>query len=107
MGCVANIPSDQGNAVTCENGYVACVIILIPHRDRENTHIISAIINIAKDLDKDWPLVIEDHFYRKHEVFLEPGEIIFYESARLLHGRPYPLQGRGFANIFCHFTPVY
>ena len=81
--------------------------VLIPHRDRENTHIISAIINIAKDLDKDWPLVIEDHFYRKHEVFLEPGEIIFYESARLLHGRPYPLQGRGFANIFCHFTPVY
>ena len=81
--------------------------VLIPHRDRENTHIISAIINVAKDLDQDWPLVIEDHFYRKHEVFLEPGEIIYYESARLLHGRPYPMQGRSFANIFCHFTPIY
>tara|TARA_B100000902_G_scaffold113736_1_gene114861 strand:+ start:971 stop:2332 length:1362 start_codon:yes stop_codon:yes gene_type:complete len=81
--------------------------VLIPHRDRKNTHIISAIINVAKDLDQDWPLVIEDHFYRKHEVFLEPGEIIYYESARLLHGRPYPMQGRSFANIFCHFTPVY
>ena len=81
--------------------------VLIPHRDRKNTHIISAIINVAKDLDQDWPLVIEDHFYRKHEVFLEPGEIIYYESARLLHGRPYPMQGRSFANIFCHFTPIY
>ena len=80
--------------------------VLVPHRDRENTHIISAIINIAKDVEEDWPLVIEDHFYRKHEIFLEPGEVIFYESARLLHGRPYPLKGKSFANIFCHFRPI-
>ena len=79
--------------------------ILEPHRDRKNTHIISAIINIDQDLDESWPLIIEDHFYRKHEVYLEPGEIIFYESARLLHGRPTPLKGRSFANIFCHYTP--
>ena len=80
--------------------------VLIPHRDREKTHIISAIINIDKDLDKDWPLMIEDHFYRKHLIYLEPGEVVFYESARLLHGRPEPLMGRSFANIFCHFTPI-
>ena len=80
--------------------------VLMPHRDRKETHIISAIINIAKDVIDDWPLVIEDHFYRKHEVFLEPGEIIFYESARLLHGRPQPLNGKGYANIFCHYMPI-
>lgn len=80
--------------------------VLVPHRDREKTHIISAIINIDKDLDKDWPLMIEDHFYRKHSIFLEPGEVVFYESARLLHGRPEPLLGRSFANIFCHFKPI-
>jgi len=80
--------------------------VLVPHRDRENTHIISAIINIAKDVDEDWPLVIEDHFYRKHEIFLDPGEVVFYESARLLHGRPYPLNGKSFANIFCHYRPI-
>ena len=79
---------------------------MVPHRDRENTHIISAIINISKDVDEDWPLVIEDHFYRKHEIFLDPGEVIFYESARLLHGRPYPLNGKSFANIFCHYRPI-
>ena len=79
--------------------------VLVPHRDRKNTHIISAIINIAQDIDEEWPLIIEDHYYRKHKVYLEPGEIIFYESARLLHGRPDPLKGRSFANIFCHFSP--
>ena len=80
--------------------------VLAPHRDRENTHIISAIINVDKDLDEDWPLMIEDHFYRKHLIYLEPGEVVFYEGARLLHGRPIPLKGRSFANIFCHFTPI-
>jgi len=79
--------------------------VLVPHRDRKNTHIISAIINIAQDIDEEWPLIIEDHYYRKHKVYLEPGEIIFYESARLLHGRPDPLKGRSYANIFCHFSP--
>jgi len=79
--------------------------LLIPHRDRENTHIISAIINIDQEVEEEWPLIIEDHFYRKHEVILKPGEVIYYESAKLLHGRPIPLNGKSFANIFCHFMP--
>ena len=79
--------------------------VLVPHRDRENTHIISAIINIDQEVSKDWPLVIEDHFFRKHEITLRPGEVIYYESAKLLHGRPQPLEGKSFANIFCHFMP--
>ena len=79
--------------------------VLIPHRDRNETHIISAIINIDKKVEKDWPLEIDDHFYRRHEVFLEPGEVLFYESARLLHGRPTPLKGESYSNIFCHYMP--
>ena len=80
--------------------------VLVPHRDRENTHIISAIINLDQEVNQDWPLVIEDHFYRKHEVIIRPGEVIYYESAKLLHGRPIPLNGKSFANIFCHFMPT-
>ena len=80
--------------------------LLIPHRDRENTHIISAIINVDQEVEEEWPLIIEDHFYRKHEVVLKPGEVIYYESATLLHGRPVPLNGKSFANIFCHFMPA-
>ena len=51
----------------------------------------------------DWPLIIEDHHYRKHRIILNPGEVLFYESARLKHGRPIPLKGQEYANIFCHF----
>lgn len=77
--------------------------ILKEHRDRETTHIVSAIINVDQNVDVDWPLVIEDHHYRQHNINLSPGEVIFYEGARLKHGRPQPLQGKEYANIFCHF----
>lgn len=76
------------------------------HRDRLETHIISAIINVAQNVDEDWPLVIEDNAYRVHHVLLKPGEIVFYEGGRLLHGRPIPFNGESFANIFCHFKPT-
>ena len=33
---------------------------------------------------------------------MQPGEIILYESARLMHGRPEPLDGISFANFFIH-----
>ncbi len=80
--------------------------VLISHRDRLKTHIISAIINVDQVVDEDWPLIIEDNYCRIHHVLLNPGEVIFYESARLIHGRPLPLKGNKFANIFCHFMPV-
>jgi len=80
--------------------------VLVPHRDKLKTHIISAIINVDQEIDEEWPLIIEDNYYRKHQVYLKPGEVIFYESARLEHGRPLPLEGDKFANIFCHFMPV-
>ena len=80
--------------------------ILKPHRDRLNTHIISAIININQKINTPWPLHIEDNYYRPHEVLLQPGEVVFYESARLLHGRPQALDGDHFANIFCHYKPA-
>ena len=80
--------------------------VLRPHRDRLATHIIGAIINVAQDVDEDWPLEIYDHQHRKHEVILKPGEMIFYESGSLIHGRSAPLKGNAFANIFCHCKPV-
>ena len=57
-------------------------------------------------MDKDWPLEILDHDNNVHEVYLSPGEMILYESAKLLHGRPKPFIGRYFANIFLHYVPV-
>ncbi len=75
------------------------------HRDRLETHIVSATINIFQDIDEDWPLEIEDHFYRRHQIIQTPGEMILYEGARLLHGRPSPLKGEAYASIFVHYKP--
>lgn len=78
---------------------------LVAHRDRIETHIISVIINVDQEVEEGWPLMVEDNYYRDHHVLLQPGEVVFYESARLYHGRPIPLKGNKFANIFCHFMP--
>lgn len=76
------------------------------HRDRLATHIIGAIINIDQEVEEDWILVIDDHQHRRHQITLKPGEMIFYESGSLIHGRPSPFKGDLFANIFCHFKPA-
>ncbi len=80
--------------------------ILDMHIDRMETHIVSAILNVAQEVTSDWPLFIHDHFGRKHAVLLKPGEMLFYESARLRHGRPEPLDGAHFANVFVHAMPA-
>lgn len=80
--------------------------VLKSHRDRLETHIISAIINVAQEVDEDWPLVIEDNYYRTHHIILKPGDMLLYEGGRLTHGRPKAFKGKYFANIFCHFKPV-
>jgi len=37
---------------------------------------------------------------------MEPGDMVLYESGSLIHGRPFPLKGRFYANIFIHFEPT-
>lgn len=34
------------------------------------------------------------------------GDMVLYESHSLIHGRPFSLKGRYFANIFIHFQPT-
>ncbi len=80
--------------------------VLKTHVDRIDTHIVSAIINVDQQVDSDWALHILDHQGRNHRVIMQPGDMLFYESARLQHGRPQPLQGESFANIFVHFMPA-
>lgn len=38
------------------------------HVDIGETHIVSAIINVEQDVDKDWPLMILDHQGNRHMV---------------------------------------
>ena len=75
---------------------------LYTHVDRTETHIISSTICVAHYLYKPWPLYIEDIDGNPHEISMEPGDMVFYEGAKLMHGRPYPLDGRFYAGLFLH-----
>lgn len=75
------------------------------HRDRPGTHVFGATLNVAQQLEEPWPLVIDDHLGRRHEVALQPGEMLLYEGERLLHGRPRPLRGEFYAGVFAHYRP--
>ncbi len=76
------------------------------HVDRTNTHIISSTICIDSQLEQPWPLYIEDIYGESHQVNLQPGEFLFYEGARLLHGRPWPLVGDYYVGMFVHYRPA-
>ena len=78
---------------------------LYNHVDRARTHVVSSTICVDRKLHKEWPLYIEDFDGNPHEVFIEPGEMVFFEGALLKHGRPYALDGEYYANIFVHYTP--
>ena len=75
------------------------------HLDRPEALIASSILQIDQDVDEPWPLVVEVDG-RQREIVLESGQMLFYEGATTLHGRPSPLVGRSFANLFVHYRPV-
>jgi prolyl 4-hydroxylase len=79
--------------------------ILATHVDRLPL-VSSAIINVAQDLDEPWPIEVYGHDGKATNVTMEPGDMVLYESHSVLHGRPFPLKGRYYANIFVHFEPV-
>src|SRR6266567_2363324 len=76
---------------------------LFNHVDRIETHIISSTLCIHSDLAERWPLYIEDLQGNAHEVDINPGELVFYESAKLKHGRPYDLKGHFYVSQFIHY----
>ncbi|KAJ1449361.1 hypothetical protein M885DRAFT_535999 [Pelagophyceae sp. CCMP2097] len=75
------------------------------HVDTASTHVVSGILNIAQDVRTPWPLEILDHSGKHHAVVMQPGDLLLYESAKLLHGRPQPLDGDSYANVFVHYAP--
>ena len=83
--------------------------ILRNHVDRVNTHVVSVILQIDKDLggQPDWELEIIGFDGLRKNVTLQPGEYLFYESATLIHGRPFPYKGNVFANAFLHYRPLH
>ncbi|CAE7439598.1 unnamed protein product [Symbiodinium microadriaticum] len=80
---------------------------LLTHVDREATHAASMIINVEQvDMREDWMVEIYDFAGRLHEIPMKPGDIVYYESARCLHGRMKPLRGKSYSNLFTHYRPA-
>lgn len=78
------------------------------HVDKKQTHIISMIYHIDSSDDAEpWPVFIEDLKGRTHEVILTPGDILFYESSKCLHGRPKLFNGSWYTSIFIHYHPTH
>lgn len=78
---------------------------MAPHADRMPL-ISSCIINVAQDVEEDWPLEVFGRDGLAYNVTMQPGDMVLYESHSLIHGRPFPLKGNYFANIFIHFRPT-
>jgi len=78
---------------------------LVPHVDRIETHHISSIIIVDKDLNgkNDWPLDIKDHDGEWHKIYAQPGDMILYEGAACEHGRTENFEGEYFRNLFVHY----
>jgi prolyl 4-hydroxylase len=85
--------------------------ILAPHVDRLPL-VTSAIINVAQQYGGDeensepWPLEVYDRQGFAHNITMNPGDLVLYESHSTIHGRPFPFKGDYFANIFVHFQPI-
>lgn len=79
--------------------------VMMPHVDRLPL-VASAMICVAQDVDEPWPTEVFDHNGRAHNVTLEPGDMLLFESHSVVHGHPFPLQGRFQAMIFIHFEPT-
>ena len=78
---------------------------LTNHVDRYETHVISSIINVDQKVDTPWLLWIEDYDSEIHKISMNPGDMLFYESAKLIHGRPDPLDGDYYVSVFNHYKP--
>jgi prolyl 4-hydroxylase len=76
--------------------------ILSPHVDPLPL-VSSVILNIDQDVDEPWPLEVIGLYGMAHNITMQPGDMILYESHSIIHGRPFPLLG---ANLFAHFEPI-
>ena len=78
--------------------------VLATHVDRLPL-VSSCIIQVDQDVDEPWPVEVYSHDGKAYNVTMKPGDMVLYESHTVLHGRPYRLIGRHYANVFVHYEP--
>ena len=78
------------------------------HQDQTGTHVISSILHVDHDpMGDPWPLVIEGFDGTTNEVYLEPGDLLLYESSKCIHGRPKRFNGAWYSSLFIHYHPTW
>lgn len=68
--------------------------------------VISAIIHVEDVLYEPWPIEVYGHDGKAYNVTLERGEMLLYEGNSVIVGRPYPMKGMFFSDVFAHFEPL-
>lgn len=58
-----------------------------------------------QDVEEDWPLMIYDHAGNDYNITMKPRDLVLYESAVCVHGRPSTFHGNFYANMFVHYKP--
>ena len=79
--------------------------MLASHVDRLPL-VTSCIIHVDSVLREPWPIEVFSHDGTGYNVTMAPGDMVLYESHTVIHGRPTPLQGDYYANVFVHFAPI-
>lgn len=76
------------------------------HVDRSQTHVLSTILHIAsEDMREPWPVEVVGFDGKRQTINMKHGDLLFYESAKLIHGRPKYLKADKFINAFAHYRP--
>lgn len=88
---------------------------LANHIDRESTHVISATFSVGKlpspdatvPDEKAWPLEFVNWKGQTVRYAHPPGTVVFYESVKGIHGRPFrnPVEGGYHLGAFFHYRP--
>jgi len=81
--------------------------VLKGHLDRVETHIISAILHIYHEpADEPWPIEVTSWDGKRYHIPDAPCSMTFYESSKLIHGRPSTYNGTSWVNAFLHYRPI-
>jgi len=76
------------------------------HVDRSSTHVLSVILQVDQiGVNASWPVEVIGYKGDRQRINMKAGQMLFYESAKVIHGRPEILKGQGFINAFCHYKP--
>ena len=73
----------------------------------ETNHIVGTILHIARHLDTghEWPLWMVDFQGQLVELTMVPGDMVIFESSKVIHGRPLALHGDYYINTFFYYKP--